>query len=95
MGGLGPIPGGNKTLRNVSAATVIKSTAGTIVTVSVTVAGAAGALYDNNSTSTGNTAANLIAVVPAVVGIYALNWPCAVGITYVPGAAQVASFAFS
>jgi hypothetical protein len=95
MAGLGPSPGGNATALNLAAATVIKDAAGTVFTVSVTVAGAVGALYDNDSTSTGNVAANLIAVVPAVVGTFALNWPCATGITYVPGAAQVASFAFS
>jgi hypothetical protein len=62
--------------------------------VSVTTAGAAGATYDSNSTS-GNTAANQIAVIPAVVGVYDFEWPCKIGITYIPGAAQVASFSFS
>jgi hypothetical protein len=92
---VGPGPGGNFPHLNISATTVIQSTAGTLNSFIVTTAGAAGAVYDNNSTSTGNVAANLIAVVPAAVGPVVLNWPCKVGITYVPGAAQVANFATS
>ncbi len=80
---------------NVAATTVISPNPGILTTFIVTTAGAVGAVYDNNSTSSGNTAANLIAVVPAAVGPVTVNWTCKVGITYVPGAAQVANFAFS
>jgi hypothetical protein len=67
-----------------------------LFTVSVITAGAAGAIYDNNSVSTGNTAANQIGTIPAVVGTYPFyGWPCAIGITYVPGAAQVISVSYS
>jgi hypothetical protein len=92
--GLGPLPGGNSSALGVASSTVIKNGAGTLARISVTTAGAVGAVYDNNSTSTGNTSATLIAVVPATVGIYTLDWPCQTGITYVPGAAQVASISF-
>lgn len=95
MAGLGPSSGGNFTKLNISTTTVISANPATMVTVVVTTAGAAGAVYDNNSTSTGNTAANLIGVVPAAVGPIVFNWRCKVGITYVPGAAQVANFAYS
>jgi hypothetical protein len=87
--------GGTTTANNVAATTVIKATGGRLHKVNVTTAGAAGAIYDNNATGTGNTAANLIAVIPATVGIYTLDWPCVTGITYVPGASQVVSVSFS
>ena len=92
---LGPRPGGTASKLNVSATTVIKASPGTLFRVNVVTAGATGAVYDNASTSTGNTAANLIAEIPAVVGSYEFTWPAFTGITYVPGAAQVAAFAFS
>jgi len=96
---LGPLPGGAYPTLNVTANTVIATTpAGgpkrVLHRIVVTVAGAAGAVYDNASTSTGNTAANLIAVVPATVGVVDLEWPCSTGITYIPGAAQVANFSW-
>ena len=95
---LGPLPGGDFSALGVSATTVIATTpAGgpkrVLVSFNVTTAGAAGALYDFAATS-GFGAANLICVVPATVGSYTLNWPCSVGIVYVPGAAQVASFSY-
>lgn len=79
---------------NVAATTVILNGPGYVGKVSVTVAGALGNLYDNNQTGSGNTAANLICAVPATVGVITLDWPVTVGITYVPGAAQVASISY-
>jgi len=78
---------------NITAATVVKATAGRIVTVVVTTAGAAGAVYDHATTS-GTGAASLIAVIPATVGVYELDFPCANGIVVAPGAAQVVSVSF-
>lgn len=81
-------------INNVSAATQIKVGYTRAVRVSVTTAGAAGAIYDS-ATVAGVGAANLIAVIPATVGIYSIDWPCTAGLVYVPGSAQVASIAFS
>ncbi len=94
MTALGPTPGGSFTLLDISAATVVANGASVLYRVSVTTAGAAGAVYDNNSTS-GNTAANQIAVIPAVVDVYEFEWPCSVGITYAPGSGQVASISYA
>jgi hypothetical protein len=91
---LGPRPGGNASALDLSSTTVVKSSPGTLYRVSVTTAGAAGAVYDYASSS-GYGAANLIGTVPATVGVYEFEWPCAVGIVYVPGSAQVASISFS
>lgn len=84
---------GTATSLNITAATVVKEGIGRIVRFVVTTAGAAGALYDSNSTS-GAAAANLIAVMPATVGIYELNFPVASGILVVPGASQVVSTSY-
>lgn len=90
-----PQPGGVASTLDVTTATVIKASPGRVYTVSVLVAGAAGAIYDSTSTS-GNSAANQIGVIPAAVGPVNLNaFPCANGIVVAPGAAQVLSIAWS
>jgi hypothetical protein len=78
---------------NISAATVIKATPGTLVNISVVVAGVAGSI--NDCATTGAAAvSNKIGVVPAVVGVVPFNWPCNVGITYTPGAGQVVAISY-
>jgi hypothetical protein len=90
-----PAPGGTSATLNVTAATVIKPQPGRVFTINVLVAGAAGAVYDSVSTS-GNTAANEVAVIPATVGPINLNaFPFANGIVIAPGAAQVVSVSWS
>lgn len=87
-----PINGISATL-NVTAATVIKATPGRVYRVSVVVAGVAGALH--NVTTTGAAvAANQVAAIPAVVGIYEYNWPMTAGIVLVPGAGQTLAISF-
>ena len=85
---------GQQAANGLSASTLVKAGAGRLVRVSVTTAGAAGAIYDS-ATIAGAGASNLIGVVPATVGIYFFDWPTINGIVYVPGAAQVVSIAFS
>lgn len=66
-----------------------------VLRVSVTTAGTtAGSIYDA-STAAGAVAANLIASIPAVVGVYLIDFPCINGILYVPGTGQVASISYS
>lgn len=84
---------GAQSALGLSASTVVKAASGRLTRVSVTTAGAAGAVYD--TTTTGSVGvANLIGVVPAVVGVYLFDWPCLNGIVYVPGAAQVSSISY-
>lgn len=90
----GPRPGGNSSSLNITAATVVKAAAGTVYTVTVTTAGAAGSIHDCATTGAAD-AANLIFEIPAVVGVYTLTFPCFTGIVVSPGAAQVVSVAFS
>ena len=90
-----PRQGGSRSVLNISAATVIKLTPGTLFTINVNTAGsAAGTAYDATTVG-GNTAANLIADIPNVVGSISLKWPCANGILIVPGTGQVLSVAFA
>ena len=89
-----PRYGGNASALNITAAKVVKASPGTLYRFVVTVAGAAGNVYDSVSTS-GNSASNLIATIPATVGVYELSWPCAAGIVVAPGAAQVVSVSYA
>jgi hypothetical protein len=78
---------------NITTGTVVKPAQGVLVTFNVTVAGAAGAVYD--TTTTGAAAAgNQIAVIPAVVGTYYMQFPFLNGLVVVPGAAQVVSVSY-
>lgn len=85
--------GASKTL-NITTGTVVKLGAGRVARVSVNVAGAAGALYDV-ATVASAVAANQIAVVPATVGIYTVDFPVNLGLVYVPGASQVAAVSYN
>lgn len=87
--------GGDKWYPNISAATVVKNGQGRCARVSVITAGStAGAIYDNNSTSSGNTASTQIGTIPNTVGTTEFEWPCGTGITVVPGTGQVVAVAF-
>lgn len=76
-----------------AANTLLKGSKGYCLTLIVTTAGAAGALYDS-ATIGGVASGNKIFTVPATAGIYAVNFPFQNGLVYEPGAAQVASVSF-
>lgn len=90
---------------NITTATVVKTPADNgavgglaevcrIVRVQVLVAGsAAGAVYDGKST-TGNSAANQVGVIPDVAGTYLIDMPCYTGIVVVPGTGQTLAVSF-
>lgn len=91
---------GKGALNNIAAATqvliVSKDQAigqARLVRVNVTTAGAAGAVYDA-ANATGAVAANLIGVIPAVVGPVLFDWPLLNGLYVVPGAAQVCNVSY-
>jgi hypothetical protein len=75
------------TLKNITVATVVKATPGTVISFTVVVAGAAGTINDCATTGAA-AAANQIATTPAAVGNTQLNFPCSTGIVVVPGAGQ-------
>lgn len=79
---------------NITATTVIKPTSGRVQRVQVLVAGsAAGAVYDSTSTS-GNTAANQVGVIPNAVGSYLIDMPVMQGIVLAPGAGQTLAISY-
>ena len=84
---------GSQAANGLSANTVVKAASGRLTRVSVTTAGAVGAVYDS-ATVGGIGASNLIGVIPAAVGVYLFDWPVNNGIVYAPGAAQVASISY-
>jgi hypothetical protein len=84
---------GFATAYNVAASTVIKAGAGRLVRVSVITAGAVGTVNDCLTVAAA-AIGNQIGVIPAAVGIYYFDWPCATGIVYVPGAAQVVAISY-
>lgn len=84
---------GAQNFAGLTAATVVKTSAGRIATISVIVAGSAdGAVYD--SVATGNTSKPLF-VIPMTVGVYVVNLPASFGITIAPGTGQTVSGSFS
>ncbi|WP_320533664.1 hypothetical protein [Robbsia andropogonis] len=90
-----PRAGGGLSVLNITAATVVKSSPGTIFRANVVVAGtAAGGVYDASATS-GNTAANLVATLPDTLGPIELEFPCANGILIVPGTGQTIAVSYS
>ena len=85
----------NSSALDLTAATVVKSSHGFVATVSViATSSTAGAIYDSASTS-GDSAVNQIAVIPATVGIYIINFPAKNGIVVAPGAGQTVAISYN
>lgn len=78
---------------NITATTVVKPAQGMLVAFTVTTAGAVGAIYDTSTTGA-VAASNLIAVIPATVGVYYVQFPFLTGLVVAPGAAQVVSVSY-
>lgn len=88
MPNFAPGPLGANSALNITAATVLKAAPGALYVISVIAAGStAGAAYDATST-TGNSAADQVFVIPANAAagsFYVLNWHCQNGIVIAPG----------
>lgn len=77
----------------ITSAMVVKTSAGRICEIAVISAGTTtGYVYDSASTSA--TTAIMIPI-PNIVGVYKVQWPCAVGIMIIPGASQTISGTYS
>lgn len=85
---------GNSSLLNVTSTVLVKSGPGILVTINIVTAGAAGGVYDIDSTGA-LSAANKIATIPAAVGQMQLFWPFDVGLVLAPGAGQVLSVSYT
>jgi hypothetical protein len=85
---------GNAGSLNITAARVVKATAGRAARVSVIVAGSAVGSINDSTTTAGAVTANTIFVVPNTVGTYSIDWPCANGIVAVPGTGQTLAVSY-
>jgi hypothetical protein len=83
----------SQSLQAATTTVVASSGPGRLARVSVTTAGAAGSIYDSNSTSPATS--SLLAVIPAVVGVHELNIPYLYGLVVTTGAGQVATVVYS
>ncbi len=76
----------------ITAATLVRNGTGRLASVSVLVAGAVGAIYDAADAA---ATTNKVYVIPAVVGVYVVNWPLSYGLVVAPGAGQTISVSYS
>jgi hypothetical protein len=85
----------NRSALNITANTVVKATAGFVVTVVVLDEGSAnGGLFDA-ATVGAAAAANEIFAIPQVAGTYVINFPASNGIVVKPGAGQTIAISYS
>ena len=80
---------------NITAATVVKASAGTIANVVVVVAGSAAGSVNDAATTGAAAAANKIFSVPNTAGVYVLDFPFANGLVITPGTGQTLAVSFS
>jgi hypothetical protein len=85
---------GTSSSLNLTAATVVKATAGRAVRVSVLVAGTAPGTVNDTTTTAGAALANEVFEIPNTVGMFELDWPCASGIVVVPGTGQTVAVSY-
>lgn len=86
---------GTVTVKNITAATVVKAVGGRVAKVSVLVAGSApGAVYDRATTS-GVGVTNQVAVIGNTAGVLDIDMPCSAGIVVVPGTGQTLAVSYS
>lgn len=84
---------GAQSTSQIAAAAVLKTAAGRVAQVSVTVAGSVpGFVYDANQIT---GASNILYTIPNVVGVYAVNMPANVGIVVSPGTGQTVTVSWS
>ena len=93
----GLVVAGNNSVLNITAATLIKASAGRMVSISVLVAGTTVGSANDSATVAGAAAANQVGVIPMAVTTSPLviNWPCKNGIVVTPGTGQTLAVSFS
>lgn len=90
-----PRPGGTSNRLNITVATLVKATPGTIYNVSVTTAGTTTGAVNDAALVANAAASNLVATIPNTVGNYSMVFPCKTGIVITPGTGQVLSVSFN
>lgn len=85
---------GRTSVKNVTAAAVVKATPGRVCRVNVIVAGSAAGTVNDVATTGAAAVANQVATIPNEVGSYVVDFPMAVGIVFVPGTGMTAAVSF-
>jgi hypothetical protein len=90
VAGANLIPQGAKSNKNITAATVIKATPGTLIAFAIIVAGSGDGTVNDCATTGAAATANELAVIShtAGIGIYQMNAPCNTAICITPGTGQ-------
>jgi hypothetical protein len=86
--------GSTSALNKVAGASVIKAGPGRVCKVIVNTAGTGPGQVNDCLTTGAVAASNLVAVIPNTVGVYAIDFPFAVGIVLTVGTGQVVSISF-
>ena len=86
---------GAASVLNITAAAVIKKSAGRLVRINVLVAGSAAGSANDVAATAGAATANQVFAIPNTVGSYLLDWPCAAGIVVTPGTGQTIAVSFT
>lgn len=79
---------------NISTNTALTSAAARLFKVSVITAGTTPGAVHNIGTTGGAAAANQVATIPNVVGVYDYNFPMLSGIVYIAGTGQVVAISY-
>lgn len=84
---------GKQNASALTSATLVKTGAGRIASVSVVVGGSAtGAIYDAGSAS---ATSGILYTIPTTVGVYVLNFPFVNGLVVAPGTGQTIAVSYS
>lgn len=96
VGGLQISVGSGKAVNAISGgAKLVTDQPARLARVSVTVAGTTTGSVNDAASTGGAAAGNLVAVIPNVVGVFELDWPCAAGIVITPGSGQTVSVSYA
>jgi len=83
---------GSVSRADIATAVCVHTGPGRIARISVTTAGAVGAVYDANDAA---LTTNLLYVIPAAIGVIEVNLPYSYGLVVAPGAAQIVTVSYS
>lgn len=91
----GGVAEGQATALDISAATVVKATAGRLVRINVVTAGSTTGTANDCATTGAAAAANQTFTIPNTVGSYLVDFPHNTGIVVVPGTSQVLAVSYN
>jgi len=79
---------------NLTTGTTIKASPGRVAKISVIVAGSAAGTLNDVANYGSASSSNEVMVIQNTVGVYDVDWPCATGISIVPGTGQTVAVSY-